>query len=68
MRFSTTHLLITCLTSSQAKITVYQRIGRRYRERLLKKKVGTLNLMWGLVKTATRFEYLTIKRLMKTDH
>ena len=34
----------------------------------LKKKVGTLNLMWGFVKTATRFEYLTIKRLIKTDH
>ena len=37
-------------------------------ETTLKKKVGTLNLMWGLVKTAMRFEYLTIKRLMKTDH
>ena len=33
-----------------------------------KKNVVTLNLMWGFVKTATRFEYLTIKRLMKTDH
>lgn len=37
-------------------------------ETTLKKKVGTLNLMWGLVKTAMRFEYLTVKRLMKTDH
>ena len=68
MRLSNAHLLITCLASSQAKITVCQRIGRRYRKQLLKKKVGTLNLMWGLVKTATRFEYLTIKRLMKTNH
>ena len=63
MRLSTTHLLITCLASSQAKITVCQRIGRRYWEKLLKVGTYTLNIMWGLVKTATRFEYLIKKRL-----
>ena len=44
MRLSTTHLLITCLASSQAKITVCQRIGRRYKKQLLKKKLVPLTL------------------------